>query len=155
MLFIYIISLILYLVAIAIISKNMYYFNKEQKIVFIAIGLIVVFIITVILCNISVSNIELNSIESLVKLKEQSGEINIQKIIAGAKNIALYIIAPINSMVLLTLLARILNKSKEEGTDIKTIKTRMILILILFIIVLILEKRYIYNFVTGMLSNIH
>lgn len=97
MLLIFIISIIIYIIATIMIYHNIYNYDKVNKIKIIIIGFIVTFIITVIICFISSNGSSTNA--------------NYNSI---ARNTAILLFAPINSIISLPYVGNLLNKYKGK-----------------------------------------
>ena len=136
MLIIFIISVIMYVIASVIIYHNIYNFDKDKKIKFIVIGLIIVLIITAILCAISSSQIGMKDDERI-------------KI---TRNAAILMFSPMNSILLLPYVGNILNKYKGQKINESKLKKKMIITLIVMIIVMIFEIGYFKDFQLGALN---
>lgn len=138
MIIIAIISIIIYIVAIVAIYYNINELDKNQKIIFIIVGIIVVLILTTIICSITSSQIKIGN-------KEQ---------IKITKTTAILIFSPINAIIFLPFVGNTLNKYKEENIDNEKIKKRLILLGVLVIIVMMIELGYIKDFQNGLLASI-
>ena len=136
MIVIIMISLILYI----IIAKGIYHaipeLPKEKKLIYIIIGFIIVFFITYILTDISAIT-EDKSKQSL-------------KI---AKHTAIYLMAPINSFVLMPI-GNSISKCKEKIITKEKLNKKLIIYSIIFIVCMIMEKTYIQKFIQGLLVSV-
>ncbi len=133
MFIIVLISIILYLIFTTVIKYNTK-LEKDQKVKYIIVGHIVVFIITSILCNITSSQID-----------------NIKQLVNITRNTAILIFAPLNSIILAPI-GNMLSKLKNNNITSEQFKARLIIIFVIAVILLILEFRYIKNFQTGLLA---
>ena len=110
--------------------------EKNQKILFIIIGFIIVFICTFIVFQISKSGIvyENKNIENDVR------------------NMIVSIFTGANSLILLPYVARQLNKIKTDEIEKEKLKNKMFFIMFIFIICLILESGYMRDVQAGILK---
>lgn len=129
-----IISLILYFIVANSIYHAMPEIKKEKKLIYIIIGFFLLFLITYILTNLSA---------------QQASQIEEEKL-SIAKRTAIYLMAPINSFILMPI-GRAISKCKEKKLTKEKLKKRIAVIIFLFILCLILEKSYIQNFIQGLL----
>lgn len=132
-----IISIAIFAIAILMISTNIYEFEKEKKIQFIIIGIIVMLVLTWIIVSISSIGIQVENKE-YIRISKLS---------------SVLIFAPINSIFALPYLGNIINKLKQERLTNGQVKTRVLILLIILIIIGIIEISYIKSFQIGMLSN--
>ncbi len=137
MIIISIISIVIYMVAILMISTNTYEFKKEQKIKIILIGIIVTFVLTILICQMSSSSIKVDA--------------NYLKI---AKKAAILLFAPINAILFLPYIGNVLNQYKSERLNEKQLKKRIIIIFIIVIIMIAFEIGYIKNFEIGLMKSV-
>lgn len=132
-----IISIAIFAIAILMIFTNIYEFEKEKKIQFIIIGIIVMLVLTWIIVSISSIGIQVENKE-YIRISKLS---------------SILIFAPINSIFALPYLGNIINKLKQERLTNGQVKTRVLILLIILIIIGIIEVSYIKSFQIGMLSN--
>lgn len=132
-----IISIAIFAIAILMISTNIYEFEKEKKIQFIIIGIIVMLVLTWIIVSISSIGIQVENKE-YIRISKLS---------------SVLIFAPINSIFALPYLGNIINKLKQERLTNGQVNTRALILLIILIIIGIIEVSYIKSFQIGMLSN--
>lgn len=132
-----IISIAIFAIAILMISTNIYEFEKEKKIQFIIIGIIVMLVLTWIIVSISSIGIQVENKE-YIRISKLS---------------SVLIFAPINSIFALPYLGNIINKLKQERLTNGQVNTRVLILLIILIIIGIIEVSYIKSFQIGMLSN--
>lgn len=133
-----IISMIIYIVAILMITTNTYEFEKEKKIKFILIGIIVVLIITWIMVFISSSGIQVEDKHYLSTVKITS----------------VLIFAPINTIFALPYLGNVMNQYKQKRLNEKNKKKRLIILAIVLFIIMIIEISYMKSFELGLLSSV-
>ena len=134
-----IISAILYIVASIAVYNTMHAYEKKDRYIFIISSFFIMYLITAIIVSLSSKNINIDNI-NIVNLKI-------------ANKATRLIFAPINSFEGIGLLGIILNKIKCEE-DRKKIIIRSIVFIIVCIILLILEKGYITNFIGNLLKNV-
>ena len=97
MVFIIIIALIIYFIDIAWTWKSLGEIEKRSKVIFILVGILVLFIITLITFNISAKNIPY----------QHQGETN------TIRNVLVSIFTGINGIIIMPQLAKILEKAKN------------------------------------------
>ncbi|MBO5478485.1 MAG: hypothetical protein J6A04_02040 [Clostridia bacterium] len=132
-----IISIVIYIIATLMIWTNIYEFEKEKKIKFILIGMIVIFIVTWIIVSLCSNGIQVE--KSYLKV---------------AKTTSLLIFAPINTIFVLPYLGNIFNKYKQKRLSGEKLKKRLIILGVALFIVIIIETNYIKTFELGLLSNV-
>lgn len=132
-----IISIVIFAIAILMICANIYELEKEKKIYFVTIGIIVITIFTWIIVNISSIGIQVENKEYL----------NISKLSS------VLIFAPINAILALPYLGNIINKLKQDSLTKGQVKFKILVLLAILVIIAIIEVSYIKNFQIGMLSN--
>lgn len=130
-------SIVIYVVGIASVYHSIPALEKNKKIKFIVIGVIVTLIITIIICSITSGGIEGYK----------------KEIISATRNIAILIFAPINLIVLVPYIGSSLDKLKSEQINEDKLKKRFIIVFIILIILVIIELNYIKNFQMGLLRN--
>lgn len=136
MVIITIISIVIYVIAILMISTNIYEFEKDKKIKFILLGIVITFILTIFICQISSNGIQANI-----------NHINI------AKKTGILLFAPINAILFLPYMGNLLNKYKGNRINSEQLRRKMILLLIILIVVTIFETGYIKDFEIGLIKN--
>ncbi len=138
MIFIILISIILYIVAIVMTISNLYSFEKNEKIKFITIGLIVVLIITFIIVEISSIGIRNGNNNHIIATKTTS----------------ILLFAPINLGLILPYVANLKNKEKQKQLDSKKLKKKIMWYTIIIVVCIIIEISYIKGFQVGLLSSV-
>ena len=133
-----IISIAIYIIAILMISTNIYEFKKEQKLNFIIIGVFAILIFTWIIVALSSNGIQV----------QQEG------FLKTAKMVSVLLFAPINTIFVLPYLGNVLNKYKQEKIKEDQVRKRLLILGIALIIVIIIEANYIKTFETGLLGNV-
>ena len=132
-----IISIAIFAIAILMIYTNIYEFEKEKKMQFIIIGIIVMVIFTWIIVSISSIGIQVENKE-YIKISKLS---------------SVLIFAPINAILALPYLGNIINKLKQDRLTNGQVKLRVLILLVILVILAIMEVSYIKNFQIGILSN--
>ena len=136
MAFIIIIALIIYFINIAWTWKSLGEMGKSSKIVFVIVGILVLFIITLITFNISAKNIQY----------QHQGETD------TIRNVLVSIFTGINGIIILPQLAKILDKAKEGKIEKNQIRNRIIIWIAILIICLIFECGYMKDTQVGIIE---
>lgn len=131
-----IIAFVIFVISCVTIYHNTNSFEPIKRIIYIALGMVVMFVITTVICNIKISGI---TIENEEALKET---VNVMKII----------FIPINAMIGLSPIGNVLGKLKDKVIELEKAKKRLIIILVIFVLMLIFEANYIGNFITDLLG---
>lgn len=130
------IILLIYFVLLTWNWKNLGGIEKSKKIMFISIGLLVMYIISLIVFNISKSG---SGFDGIIN----KGVI---------KNIFVTIFTGINGIVVLPQIARVLDKINEGKYNKKRLKKTLIIVLVVFLIVLLLERLYLKDSIIGIVK---
>lgn len=133
---IFIIILLIYFVLLTWIWKNLGSIEKSKKIMYISIGLLIMYVISLINFNISKSG---SGFDSII-----NGKV--------IKNIFVTIFTGINGMVLLPQIARVLDRINEGNYNKKRLKKTLIIVLFVFVIALILERLYLKDSIYGIVK---
>ncbi len=133
-----IISIAIYIIAILMVSTNIYEFKKEQKLNFIIIGIFVVLIIT----------------WTIVAFSSNGIQVSQENFLKTAKMVSVLLFAPINTIFALPYLGNILNKYKQERLKPEQVQKRLLILGIALVLVIIIEASYIKTFEIGLLSNV-
>lgn len=133
-----VISIAIYIIAILMVTTNIYEFKKEQKLNFIIIGIFVILIITWIIVAFSSNGIEV-------------GE---ERFLKTAKMVSVLLFAPINTIFALPYLGNVLNKYKQERLKPEQVQKRLLILGIALVFVIIVEANYIKTFEIGLLGNV-
>ncbi len=139
MAFIIIIALIIYFINIAWTWKSLGEMEKSSKIVFVIVGILVLFIITLITFNISAKNIQY----------QHQGETD------TIRNVLVSIFTGINGIIILPQIAKILEKAKNGDLEKNQIRNRLILWIAILIICLIFECGYMKDTQQGIVNIQH
>ena len=133
-----IISIAIYLIAILMISTNIYEFQKAQKRNFIIIGVFAILIFTWMIVAFSSNGIQVS-------------EGNFLK---TAKMVSILLFAPINTIFVLPYLGNVLNKYKQERIKEEQVRKRLLILAVALLLVIIVEVNYIKTFEIGLLSSV-
>lgn len=136
MLFIAVISIILYIVSFLVIYYNVNNFEKNKKVMFLIIGSIIMFILTYILCTFTSAKIDFA-----------------KKLVDITKITAILIFAPLNSIIFLAPIGNTISKLKNNEIKEGKLVRRIILIAVIAIVTILLEFNYINNFQIELLNN--
>ena len=139
MAFIIIIALIIYFIDIAWTWKSLGEISKSSKVVFIIVGILVLFIITLITFNISAKNIQY----------QHQGETD------TIRNVLVSIFTGVNGIIIMPQLAKILEKAKNGDLEKNQIRNRLILWIAILIICLIFECGYMKDTQQGIVNIQH
>ena len=139
MAFIIIIALIIYFINIAWTWKSLGEMEKSSKIVFVIVGILVLFIITLITFNISAKNIQY----------QHQGETD------TIRNVLVSIFTGVNGIIIMPQLAKILEKAKNGDLEKNQIRNRIILWIAILIICLIFECGYMKDTQQGIVNIQH
>ena len=134
MIFIFIMTIMIYFILIAWTWQSLAFFEKPKRIAYIVIGFIVMYVITFIVFQTTKSGLQ---------YQNEQMQLDVQ-------NIIVLIFTGINGIITMPQLGRILDKvdggEKEKG------KKRLIILIVIFIICLIIESGYMKNIQQGILS---
>ena len=132
-----VISIILFLVLSIIIYNGLNVMNQKKKIIIFFIEIIVCFVFTTILFNLSSIGIEY--------LNSKNKGIAMRTLVA--------IFTPINGIILLPNITRIINERQNGEINKEECKKRLKKSLIVFILLVIIEFVYLKNTQIGILNN--
>ena len=127
------VAIVIYAILIMWIWKSLGYIEKSKKILYIAVGLLIMYIITLIIFNISKNGITYQNIES-------------EKIV---RNVLVLIFTSLNGMITLPYIGRLLNKVNEDEITKKAFSKKVLILIIVFIVCLIFECGYLKDTQTG------
>ena len=137
MIVIIMISIIIYLIVALSTYKAMPEIIKQKKYTYIFVGFLIIFLITYILANIYVGT----------DITQEKEKLN------AAKKIAIYLMAPINSFILMPI-GNCVSKAKGKRITKDQFERRLLIWVFIFIVCIIFfEQTYIKNFVQGLLVN--
>lgn len=132
------ISIVMYIVAILMISSNTYEFEKQKKIKFILLGMVIIFFITWMIVEISSNGIQIEN----------------QSYLTIAKKTSIFLFAPINTIVCLPYLGYVINKYKQQALTKEKVKNKIGIMCIIIFVILMIEINYIKSFELGLLSTV-
>lgn len=127
------VAIVIYAILITWIWKSLGYIEKSKKILYIAVGLLIMYIITLIIFNISKNGITYQNIES-------------EKIV---RNVLVLIFTSLNGMITLPYIGRLLNKVNEDEITKKAFSKKVLILIIVFIVCLTFECGYLKDTQTG------
>ena len=139
MAFIIVIALIIYFINIAWTWKSLEEIEKSRKVIFIIVGLLILFIITLITFNISTKNVAY----------QHQGQTQL------IRNVLVAIFTGINGIIIMPQLAKILEKAKNGDLEKNQIRNRIILWIIVLIICIIFECGYMESTQKGIVNIQH
>lgn len=126
MIFIVMIALVIYFVLIAWTWQSLGFIEKNKKIAFILIGIIIMYGITWIIYQITKVGVEYPNIE-------------IQR---SVQNVLVSIFTGINGMIILPQMGRMLDKINEDEMKKEEFTKKLIILMIVFVISVIIEMGY-------------
>lgn len=132
------VAFVIFAVACVTIYHNTNSFEPKQRVIFIAVGMLVMYFITSIICAIDAKGITVNS----------------NGLVEDAMGLMKMIFTPINAMIMLSSLGNTFGKVKDKVIDTDRAGKRLVIILIAFVIVLIFETNYIGRFIEGIVAAI-
>lgn len=134
--FIISITIAVYALLIAWTWNNLGGIEKSKKVVIIAVGVLIIYILTLFIFNISKQEIQYNN----------------EEVSAGIKNMLVSVFTGVNSIIVLPLVARLINKINEDDIEKQTFLIRIFGIIVIFIICLVIECGYMKSIQQGILK---
>ena len=131
-----IVAIIIYAILITWCWHNLGRIENSKKIIYILVGMIIIFIITNIVYSISKVNIQ---------YPEQQMESTIQ-------NMLVLVFTALNGLIVMPYIAKQLDRIREKEIEKEKFTKKMILLLIVFILCLILESGYLKDTQLGILE---
>lgn len=119
--------LILNIVSILLMYRSLTNRTPKEKLIYIAMGIAIMYILTSIVYWISTRNIEITEVSDL------------------GKDLIIFLFVPINGIILLPLLARSYCKFKDGGISGTVFRNRGIVLAVILLILLIIECVYFEN----------
>ncbi len=119
-------AIIIYLVLMAWTWQSLGFMAKTKKVIFMVIGIILMYVITLFVFQMTKGGIIYENPE-------------MQK---GIQNILVAIFTGINGIIIMPQIARIWDKMQEDETKKEILGKRIIILIIVFIVCLILESNY-------------
>ena len=131
-----IVAIIIYAILITWCWHNLGRIENSKKIIYILVGMIIIFIITNIVYSISKVNIQ---------YPEQQMESTIQ-------NMLVLVFTALNGLIVMPYIAKQLDKIHEKKIEKEKFTKKKLLLLIIFILCLILESGYLKDTQVGILD---
>ncbi len=131
-----IVAVLIFIISIIWIWHNLGNIEKTRKIIFIIVGLLIIYLITLLIYNFSNANVIYPSEE-------------IQKTV---KNTLLIIFTGLNSLIFLPFIANLFDKILEEEIEKDQAKKRIVIILMIFVVCIFIEKGYLKNTQEGIIN---
>ena len=135
MVFIIITIAIIYFILIAWTWQSLGFIEKNKKVAFIIIGIILMYVITLIIFHMSKDGINYQSIDIQNKIQ----------------NVIVAILTGINGIIVMPQVGKLLNRINEDEIKKETLKKRIIILTIIFILCLIFESEYMKDTQEGIL----
>ena len=129
-------TILMFIINVIWIWHNLGNIEKPRKIIFIIVGLLIVYLITLLLYNISSGDVIYPS----------------EDIQGTVKNSLLSVFTGLNSLIFLPFIANLFDKILEEEIEKDQAKKRIIIILIIFIVCIFIEKGYLRNTQEGIIN---
>lgn len=139
MTFIIIVAIIIYFILIAWTWKSLGGVEKNKKVIYMLIGIIIMYLVTLIVFGIAKTGItyESNDMQNSVQ------------------NVLVIIFAGINGIIVMPQIGKILDKINEGEIETFQIMRKIVILLLIFIICLILEIGYMKDTQEGILRVYH
>lgn len=134
MLIILLFVLILNIVAIALTYHSLSDLDKKERVIFVAVGIAIMYMITSVIYWISTKNVASKDIAET------------------SKNVITFLFVPINAILILPIIAKSYGKYKIGKLAIVKLRNRIIALFVPFIIVLIIECSYFADIQNGILE---
>lgn len=129
-------AIFIFIISIVWIWHNLGNIEKPRKILFILIGLLIMYLITVLLYHLSSSDITYPSEE-------------VQKTVS---NTLILVFTGLNSLILLPFTANVFDKILEEEIEKNQAQKRFIVILIIFLVCIFVETGYLKDTQEGIIN---
>ena len=134
------ITIVLYVILIVFTFHNLKFVpDAKFKIIYIAIGLAIMFIVTLIIFNISSNGINYENSE----------------ITSQVRNILLAVFVPVNGIITMPYLAHLLGKTNNNEITKESFKKRCILLIIIFVLIIVFECSYFNSTQQGIVNMIN
>ena len=131
-----IIAIVIYAILVTWCWHNLGRIEKSKKIIYIIIGMIIIFIITNIVYSISKADVSYPE----------------EQIEGTVRNTLLLVFTALNGLIVMPYIAKQLDKIHEKEIEKEKFTKKMILLLIVFILCLILESGYLKDTQLGILE---
>ena len=136
MIFIVIVNIIIYFIAIAWSWHSLGEIEKPKKIIYVLIGIFIMYIITLIITQLTKGQIHYENAQ-------------MQK---DVQNMIITIFTGVNSIIINPQIGKIIDEMNNEQIEKEVLKKRIIILLIIFIICVILESGYIKDIQDGIIK---
>lgn len=135
-----IITIILYIVLAAFTLHNLNFItDNKNKIAYIVVGLIIMFIVTLIIFNISASGVKYEN----------------NNMLDNVRSMLLAVFVPVNGIITIPYFANTLSKYRSNEITQDKFKKRVIILAIIFIVIIIFECSYFKSTQLGILKMIN
>ena len=131
-----IIAIVIYAILVTWCWHNLGRIEKSKKIIYIIIGMIIIFIITNIVYSISKADVSYPE----------------EKIECTVRNTLLLVFTALNGLIVMPYIAKQLDRIREKEIEKEKFTKKMVLLLIVFILCLILESGYLKDTQLGILE---
>ncbi len=132
--FIIFFAILLNVVAIVLLYHCLPDLEKKEKIIFIVVGIAVMYILTSIIYWISSKGVE------------------VQEVSERAKNMITFIFVPLNGIIILPILAKSYNRYIIGDLESDKLRNRIIIMVIALVILMIIECSYFKNIQNGIIQ---
>ena len=136
MIIIKLIALIIFIISCVTIYHNTNSFEPKKRILYIVIGMAIMFGITSIICVLKSSGIKTNNTAAI---NDTLGVIKM-------------IFTPINALIFLAPLGNIIGKAKDNVITTNIAGKGILILLVIFAIIIIFETSYIGSFISNLLG---
>ncbi len=130
------IALIIFIISCVTIYHNTNSFEPKKRILYIVVGMLIMYGLTCILCVLKSNGIKINNTEA----------------INNTLGVIKMIFTPINAIILLAPLGNIVGKAYDKEIETESAGKRILALLIIFVIIIVFETNYIGNFITNLLG---
>ena len=131
-----IIAIVIYAILVTWCWHNLGRIEKSKKIIYIIIGMIIIFIITNIVYSISKADVSYPE----------------EQIEGTVRNTLLLVFTALNGLIVVPYIAKQLDRIREKEIEKEKFTKKMVLLLIVFILCLILESGYLKDTQLGILE---
>lgn len=131
-----IIAIVIYAILVTWCWHNLGRIEKSKKIIYIIIGMIIIFIITNIVYSISKADVSYPE----------------EQIEGTVRNTLLLVFTALNGLIVMPYIAKQLDRIREKEIEKEKFTKKMVLLLIVFILCLILESGYLKDTQLGILE---
>lgn len=131
-----VIAFVIFVIACVAIYHNTNSYEPKKRILFIVVGMALMYGITSLICTTNLNGIEIKSGQAL------EDTVSVMK----------WIFTPVNALIALCSIGNTLGKAKDQEITTDKAGKRLVIIGIALIIIFIFESNYIKNFITGVLG---